>query len=195
MGSRVEIRAEMRRARRHLPSRERAHRARRLAPIIANSMLFKRSRRIACFLSQDGEIDLRPTVDRARIMGKRCYLPVLHGARLWFFPYERDGALTRNRFGIPEPDLPPQLRCPPQILDLVLMPLVAFDAHGNRLGMGGGYYDRTFAYLHHRRHWARPVLLGVAYDFQEVPRLHPRSWDIPLHGVATDIGLRLFHRH
>ena len=72
------------------------------------------------------------------------------------------------------------------------MPLVAFDMRGNRLGMGGGYYDRTFAYLLNRRRWRRPILIGVAYEFQGVDSLTTRPWDIPLHGVATEAGLRIF---
>ncbi|MGD8594123.1 MAG: 5-formyltetrahydrofolate cyclo-ligase, partial [Gammaproteobacteria bacterium] len=70
-------------------------------------------------------------------------------------------------------------------LNLVLTPLVAFDARGNRLGMGGGYYDRTFAYLRHQHRWRRPRLAGIAYDFQQVDRLERSSWDVPLSTIAT----------
>jgi 5-formyltetrahydrofolate cyclo-ligase len=74
----------------------------------------------------------------------------------------------------------------------VLAPLVAFDRSGNRLGMGGGYYDRSFAYLRHRVHWRRPRLIGYAYGFQEVQALERAHWDVPLSGVVTELGLRLF---
>lgn len=67
----------------------------------------------------------------------------------------------------------------PLALDLVMVPLVAFGQQGHRVGMGGGYYDRTFSFLRYRQHWRRPLLLGTAYEFQCIPaRLHPD----PCHG-------------
>jgi len=121
-------------------------------------------------------------------MGKRVYLPVLHFRRLWFFPFRIDTPLVYDKYGIPEPKLPPHVRCAPRALDLVFAPLVAFDLSGNRLGMGGGYYDRTFDYLLHRRAFRKPLLIGVAYGFQQVAALPKEHWDVPLHGVVTDEG-------
>nr|VFJ61477.1 MAG: 5-formyltetrahydrofolate cyclo-ligase [Candidatus Kentron sp. FM]VFJ73778.1 MAG: 5-formyltetrahydrofolate cyclo-ligase [Candidatus Kentron sp. FM]VFK18419.1 MAG: 5-formyltetrahydrofolate cyclo-ligase [Candidatus Kentron sp. FM] len=162
--------------------------ARRLATNLADSPLFRRSRRIACFFPQDGEIDLARLFPRLFSMGKDAYLPVLHGKKLWFLPFDANTPLTRNKYGIPEPKLAPHLRCAPQGLDLVLAPLVAFDPAGHRLGMGGGYYDRTFAYLLHRRVFTKPVLIGVAYGFQQVAALPANPWDVPLDGVVTEQG-------
>jgi 5-formyltetrahydrofolate cyclo-ligase len=71
-------------------------------------------------------------------------------------------------------------------LDLVLMPLVGFDADGNRLGMGAGFYDRKFAFLRHRRAWRRPLLLGIAFDAQRVERFDAALHDVPLWGVVTE---------
>ena len=71
-------------------------------------------------------------------------------------------------------------------LDLILAPLVGFDTHGNRLGMGGGYYDRTFAYLKHRLHWQKPRLIGLAYELQRVADLANHAWDVPLQSVVTE---------
>jgi 5-formyltetrahydrofolate cyclo-ligase len=76
-------------------------------------------------------------------------------------------------------------------LDLVLTPLVAFDAQGHRLGMGGGFYDRSFAYLLRHSRWLRPRLIGLAYDFQRQTRLPHQPWDVPLHAIATDHRLYL----
>jgi 5-formyltetrahydrofolate cyclo-ligase len=77
-------------------------------------------------------------------------------------------------------------------LDLILTPLVAFDDQGNRLGMGGGFYDRTLAYLGRRKHWKKPRLIGTAHAFQQVARLPHESWDVPLHGVVTEKALLSF---
>ena len=190
--SRSELRSEMRRRRRRTALHERAGCARRVAAHLATADLVRRSRRIACYRAVEGELDLSPLLPRLWAMGKRAYLPVLHGAKLWFLPYEANTPLAANRYGIPEPDVAPRLRCAPRALDLVLAPLVGFDEEGNRLGMGGGYYDRTFAYMRHSRAWMRPVLIGVAYEFQAVAELPADRWDVPLAGVVTEKGWRFF---
>jgi len=192
MTSRTEIRQQMRHRRRTLTAVERVALSRRLAKRLAASQTFQRSQRIAAYFPNDGEMDLRPLLRRAWRAGKHCYLPVLNRQRLWFLPYTEDTPLTHNRFGIPEPALSPRRRWPRTTLDLVLAPLVAFDGQGNRLGMGGGYYDRSFAYLASRSHWQRPLILGVAYAFQRVATLPSHPWDVPLHGVATEQGLEWF---
>jgi len=194
----------MRRHRRALGRRARESHARELARRLSASLCLRRGRRIACYLANDGEISLMPLIQDLWKRGKSVYVPALHGAKLWFLPMAHDTPLTPNRFGIPEPDLGPQARCSPRALDLVLVPLVAFDEHGTRLGMGGGFYDRTFAFLRHRTSWCRPRLIGVGYEFQRVVRLPTRPWDVVLHGAATERGLVTFpakstrswsHRH
>ncbi len=195
MESRFDIRRAMRQRRRSLSPRQRRLAGQALARALSRSHLFLRARRIACFIAADGEIDTAPVIRAAWHAGKELYLPVLapfNGRRLWFLRYHPDSPMTRNRFGIPEPRLRDNPRLPAHRLDLVLTPLVAFDGAGNRLGMGGGYYDRTFAFLHHRRHWQRPRLLGLAYAFQQVDALPGEPWDVPLWGAATEQGLIRF---
>ena len=119
-------------------------------------------------------------------MGKECYLPVLSPIgppRLRFKLWKRGEALRNNRYGIAEPRGGRYIM--PRALSLLLMPLVGFDADCNRLGMGKGYYDRTFAF---RRHGGarRPVLLGLAHECQRVEKLQAEVWDLPLDGVVTD---------
>jgi len=92
--------------------------------------------------------------------------------------------LEPNFYGIPEPR--PIELIDPRTLDLVLTPLVAFDGSGHRIGMGGGYYDRSFAFLRRRRYWRKPHLLGLAYELQKLPAIIPNDWDIPLDAVATE---------
>ena len=185
------IRREMRRRRRSLSRRERQHRSRTLVRNLAGSSLFHRARHIALYLPNDGEVDLRPLMERIWSAGKRCYLPVLSPAfhnRLWFTPYTSETPLVANCFGIPEPERHWRHVRPAWALDLVLTPLVAFDTAGNRLGMGGGYYDRSLAFLHRRRCWTKPRLFGVAFDFQRADELPCESWDVPLEGVVTESG-------
>lgn len=188
----------MRQQRRALTPQQRRQAARSLAALLGSHPLFLRSRHIAFYLPNDGELDLTPLIERAWSMGKRCYLPVvspLYHNRLWFAPYTGEEQLVPNRFGIPEPDLPWSRMRQTWALDLILTPLVAFDADGNRLGMGGGYYDRTLAYLARRRVWRKPRLVGTAYGFQQVEALPSRPWDVPLHGIATDQSLCFNQSH
>ena len=103
-------------------------------------------------------------------------------------PDHFDGFI-RNRYGIPEPDRPIRQRIRAASLDLIVAPLVAFDIYGNRLGMGGGFYDRTLAFLKRRGSWRKPVVVGVAYEFQKVQRLTAQPWDVPMHAIATDRAL------
>lgn len=166
--------------------------ARALAKRIAASLRLRRARRVACYLANDGEMDAGPVMDFLRSIGRQVFLPVLHGDALWFLPYDEDTPLKPNRFGIPEPYLSARARCPAREIDVVLMPLVAFDSSGNRLGMGGGYYDRTFSYLKARTVWRRPLLIGIAYEFQHIANLPAQPWDIPLDGVVTDKQLHHF---
>lgn len=192
MKSRRDLRLEMRTRRRDLPTPERIRSARGLASVLSNTLRLRGARRIACYLSNDGEIDTGPAIRLLRRGGGRIWLPALHGRALWFLPYDDNTRLSRNRFGIPEPDVPAGRRCPARDLDVVLLPLVAFDGNGNRLGMGGGFYDRTFAYLRNRKAWRKPTLIGVAYEFQRLDALPTRPWDIPLDGVATERRLYRF---
>jgi 5-formyltetrahydrofolate cyclo-ligase len=184
----------MRRRRRDISAAERARSAESLARRLAASLRVRRARRVACYLANDGEMDLGPVMARLRGCGARVFLPALHGDALWFLPFERDTPFAINRFGIAEPDLAARCRCRARDLDLVLMPLVAFDSAGNRLGMGGGYYDRTFAYVKHRLIWKKPLLIGIAYELQRLDSLPSRPWDVPLHGVATEKHLYRFRQ-
>jgi 5-formyltetrahydrofolate cyclo-ligase len=193
MKTKQQLRQEMRRQRRRLGPRQQAHASLQLCEHIAASRLFRNSRRIAFYLPNDGEPDLLPLIEYAWRLDKACFLPVIgprNSRRLWFLPYVPGTPLRVNRFGIPEPEHHPgERRFKAHALDLVLLPLVAFDAAGHRLGMGGGFYDRTLAFLHWRRHWHKPRLLGTAYAFQEVASLPVEPWDIPLTGIVTETGL------
>lgn len=187
------LRQKIREKRRNLSDAEREHAAFLLCERIAASRAFQRSKHIAFYLSNDGEMDLSLLVEHAWQKGKHCYLPVLaepNTQRLWFIPYTPESKLINNRFGIPEPIHSNKTRLRKTLsLDLILMPLVAFDEQGNRMGMGGGFYDRTLAYLRHRRYWHKPTLLGVAYEFQKQKQLETNNWDIPLQAIATEKDL------
>ena len=195
MNPRNQIRQRMRRQRQGLSRRERKQAASNLCRQLTSSPLFLRSQRIACYLSCKGEMELQPVMHRIFEMKKDCYLPVIDKFsqnKLGFVQYTESKSMVKNRFNIPEPENRHR-PTPPWALNLILLPLTAFDNKGNRLGMGGGYYDRTLAYLRQRKQWFSPALLGVAYDFQQVETLTSQPWDIPLDGVVTESTIRFFH--
>jgi len=189
------LRQQIRDKRRTLSDAEREQAAYLLCERIASSRTFQLSKHIAFYLPNDGEMDLSLLIEHAWQQGKHCYLPVLaepNTQRLWFIPYTPESKLKPNRFGIPEPIHSHSTRLRKTLsLDLILMPLVAFDAQGNRMGMGGGFYDRTLAFLRQRQYWHKPNLLGVAYEFQKQQQLETNPWDIPLQAIATEKCLYL----
>ncbi|MDQ5909616.1 MAG: 5-formyltetrahydrofolate cyclo-ligase [Pseudomonadota bacterium] len=176
-----------------IPIAERQAAAWAAAERLAASAWFAEASRIAGYWAWKGELDPMPVLERALVQGKAVYLPVLTGDALQFAPWQPGVTMRRNRFQIPEPDVSPDEWLLPSALDLVLTPLVAFDATGTRLGMGGGFYDRSFAFLHDP-HWrgCRPRLVGFAYEFQQVEKLVRQSWDVPLDAVATETALQVF---
>jgi 5-formyltetrahydrofolate cyclo-ligase len=197
MNARADLRREMRARRRALSEHEQLEAARCLADRLTALPMFHTCRRVAFYYPSDGEIDATPAMEAAWAARKHCYLPVLlhlNGNRLRFMEVAPGDALEVNRYGIPEPVGSPRRWRRAMQMDLVLMPLVAFDATGNRLGMGGGYYDRTLSFLLHRGRWRKPHLLGLAHNFQRVAQLDHQSWDVPLDGVVTDAGYHPFSR-
>lgn len=179
----------MRKARRSLkPAQQRQH-AKGLLSTLRQLTQFRRSKNIALYLASDGEISPEEVIRYCRKIGKQCYLPVLHPVRhnrLWFVAYNKDTVLINNIYGIKEPSLIKAPRRPAWALNLVLLPLVAFDDEGGRLGMGGGYYDRTFAFKQSWRKDGGTSLIGLAHDLQRADHLKTESWDIPLEGIATE---------
>ncbi|KAA0695375.1 5-formyltetrahydrofolate cyclo-ligase [Halopseudomonas laoshanensis] len=187
--SRSALRSQLRAARRALPPSQQRHASRQLFRRLAQHPLFRRSQHIAFYLANDGEIDPTPLFKHARQLGKICYVPVLRrwpSTKMAFQRLTPDQRWHKNRFGIREPVANARLQAPAWRLDLVMMPLVGFDPQGNRLGMGGGFYDRALAYRQRRRTWVGPRLLGLAHDCQKVAVLPVASWDIPLDAIMTD---------
>ena len=176
------MRREMRMRRRSLSGARRQLATRIIVRRLCTLPAYRSARDLALYWPADGEPDIRAIAAHARVHGKRVYLPVVgRGGRMDFVPWLDGAKLRPNRYGIPEPLGAHRLRA--SQLDLVIMPLVAFDAAGHRLGMGGGYYDRA---LRGRRR--RPFLAGAAFSLQQVPRVPQQPWDVPLHAVITERG-------
>ncbi len=150
---------------------------------------YQRATHIAAYIAIRGEIDLAPLIRSGFAAGKQFYLPVLRDSTMYFAPWSLDKPLEKKGFGLLEPDADPADYISPLQLDLVLAPLVVFDEQCNRIGQGGGFYDRTFAHKNGRLESGDvtgPVLLGVAHDSQREPHLQPQSWDVPLDLIVTE---------
>lgn len=188
LDQRQSLRQQMRRQRRALTSQQQAQAAFRLCKHLQRHPHLRKAKHVAAYLPNDGELDPQPLIRWCWQQGKTVYLPVLHPLshnRLWFVRYTPKSCLVANQYGIPEPKAPYRFLRAAQKLDAVLLPLVAFDPEGGRLGMGGGYYDRTFSFIL-RSGCTRPHLIGLAHELQKVDKLPVASWDVPLAGIATD---------
>lgn len=184
MLQRQEIRQQVRHLRRAMTDEQQAQAAEQLAELALNYAPLSAARNIALFLSVDGELNTRPLIARLWHLKKAVYLPVLHPfspGNLLFLRYSPDTPLLPNKLRIPEPPLDIRQLITLDQLDLMLVPLVAFDQHGQRLGMGGGFYDRTLQ--NWRQHGFLPV--GLAHDCQQVDSLPVAEWDVPLPAVMT----------
>ena len=187
---RAALRATLRDRRRALSPADRMSAAERVAARLAALPFMPRSGRVAGYWAMDGEIALHAW-QMGLPAGVTYCLPVLHDDRcLRFAPWRPGAPLVSNRFGIPEPDVPRDALLPGDAMDCVVMPLVGFDATGQRLGMGAGWYDRTFAF---RRDASRsPWLVGVAFALQQVDALAAEPWDVPLDALCTERDTFLF---
>lgn len=187
--SRPQLRRLLRQKRRALSASAQRQAALGLYRQLAQQPQFRRARHIALYLPNDGEIDPRPLLREAQRRGKHTYLPVLSAwprTKMVFQRISRHEKLAGNRFRILEPRPQPARQRKIWALDLVLLPLVGFDDRGGRLGMGGGFYDRSLAYLRQRKNWHKPTLLGLAHECQRVDALAMASWDVPLQATVTN---------
>lgn len=194
MSVRANLRKHCLAARAALAARQRAAASFEICRRVRNSPCYLRARHLALYWPTGPEPDLRELLGAALREGKRCYLPVMRpGRRLWFVRYRAGDPLERNGYGICEPRYRARDVLAPAFLDLVCVPLAGFDRRGTRLGLGGGYYDRSFAFKL-RGSYGKPLLLGVAFACQELPLIPREVWDVPLAGVITEREEMVFPR-
>lgn len=181
---RQDIRKHVRNLRREISDEQQQLAAVQVADHALNFAPIQQAKNIALFLSVDGEINTRPLIAKLWQRKQQVYLPVLHPfstGQLLFLRYDENTELKINRLRIPEPPLDIRNLLPLSELDVLIVPLVAFDAGGQRLGMGGGFYDRTLQ--NWQQHGFMPI--GLAHDCQQVDTLPTEQWDIPLPALIT----------
>lgn len=180
------LRTELRARRRALPAARRIEAAEALAARLMALPFAPREGFVAGYWAMDGEIALHAWQLALPAQVEYC-LPVLgHDRRLRFAPWRPGMALVQNRYGIPEPDPAADALLEPQAMRMVVLPLVGYDLSGNRLGMGAGWYDRSFEFR--RSSIAPPWLVGAAFDEQRVDSLAAETWDVGLDAICTDAG-------
>jgi 5-formyltetrahydrofolate cyclo-ligase len=185
MNSHDQMRQHNRKRRAELGAQQLEQASQALAQKIISLDIYRQTQRLAVYSAVNGEISLDPVIDHALAAGKLVYLPNLDKQSLRFSPYFREQKMRINSFRLPEPDVGDEQMLQPDQLDLVLAPLVVFDESRNRIGMGGGFYDRSFA-MRKDAAVSLPVLIGVAHDLQKVEQIIPEEWDVRLDMVVTD---------
>lgn len=192
MHDRKELRRALRTRRGALDAATRQQAAASVCARVVELACYRNAQHVAAYVAIGGELDPGPLLQTAHAQGKQIYLPRIpprHPGILQFCAWRPGAALQPNRLGIPEPAAADSKRIAPEMLDLVLVPVLGFDDQGHRLGMGGGYYDRTFTFLKTGVH--HPFLLGLGYEFQRLENLVPAAWDVSLDGIVTESGCRL----
>lgn len=188
MLSRQQIRQQILTQREKLDIEFREKTAQIICDKIINLEIFQQSNSIAFYLPNKSELDPTALMHQALELNKSCFLPCLNPNQqnsLVFIKYNIGDKLILNRYNILEPIITIAKIIAPENLDLVIVPLVAFDDDNNRLGMGAGYYDRTFAFKRHAKINSKPYLLGIAYEFQKVASIEPNKFDVKMDEIIN----------
>jgi len=175
------LRQSIRIQRRSISISDREKFAKQLLSQVQKLANFKNGQKIAIYLPNDGEIDTKYIKKFLKNKGFSIYLPILVDKSLKFARVGKN--FIKNRFGIDEP-ISAQILNANQ-LNIIFMPLVGFDQFKNRIGMGGGFYDRTLSFKNRQQNYKNPQLYGLAFDCQEVTKLNTKPWDVPLDAVIT----------
>lgn len=186
MASQADIRKQIQAKRQALSKKQQSDYSAEICQQIVDSGILEKADRIAFYLPVRGEADPTTLQLVKQYADKQFYLPILSELKpnhLAFAKYNQDTKMTLNRFKIPEPDVPTEsLLHDSTKLDVVIAPLVGVDPRGNRIGMGGGFYDRTFEFRKEKKQ--KPLLVAFAYDFQFIEPLTPQDWDVAVDNIA-----------
>ncbi|MEB8430719.1 5-formyltetrahydrofolate cyclo-ligase [Cocleimonas sp. KMM 6892] len=175
-----------------LSKQSQGKKSRKIVETVISSDAYQHAKKIGTYYSVKGEADPADLIKlgQKEATNKTFYLPVLSSDKqqgLLFGELTPNTKFENNRFSIPEPIFEESDLISGEQLDFVLVPLLGFDKNGNRLGMGGGFYDRCFAFKKSTQN--KTLLMGFAYDFQEIDELTPENWDVRLDLIATETQL------
>lgn len=192
---RQDLRRTFRNKRLALSTTQQTEAAKQLVSQFQEHAIFQKAQNVALYLPFNGEINTQALIEHLWSIKRNVFVPVLHPfckGHLLFQAFTPDTQMRNNQFGILEPKLDVRYVCPLKNLQLILTPLVAFDSSGNRLGMGGGFYDRTLHALQNKNENNKTNVVGLAHDLQLSPTLPTETWDIPLPYILTTTKLYCF---
>lgn len=179
-------RTTLRRERAKLPKEALATAAQSLlAQFNALSDRPKTGQKVSGYIAIRGEMDVMPILQQLHQIGCHVYLPILEGENMYFAPWHPDIEIEKKGMGLLEPVHDLNERIEGAELDWVLSPLVGFDAQGNRIGQGGGFYDRTFAFKQKSPEQS-PKLIGIAHELQHLEAIESNPWDVRLDAILTE---------
>lgn len=191
---RAHLRSQLRAARRQLTPAQQQQAATKVSNYLLQQDYVQSASTVAVYLASDGEIDLTPFIKQLWLQSKQVVVPVISSqqqGKMWFVPYQAESVLVKNKYGITEPTYSPEAKIALADIDVICAPLVGFDSSGQRIGMGGGFYDRILApWFKGQLPHLKPV--GVAHDCQYQSTLPAATWDIPLPVVITPSKLWQF---
>lgn len=168
-----------------MSSEQRARASEIIVAKVTRSDWFESSLNIACYLSTKDEVDTAAILQCAWRMKKRIFAPVLKKNNVMVFrEMTANSSVKTNFYGLTEPVDGTIIQ--PHMLDVSITPVVAYDSAGHRIGMGGGYFDRAFSFLRDRKHPSDPKLVGIAFACQQVDKITPNPWDIPLFTTISE---------
>jgi 5-formyltetrahydrofolate cyclo-ligase len=185
------LRQSLKSARNSVSAEQRRRAEDQAIQLIKNWDQFPQINTIACYHATQGEFPTSELIEQLLSLGKQVYLPILRTDKKNHLTFQQiipKQKLRPNHYGILEPVPNANLQIDVKDLDLVMLPLLGFDATGNRLGMGGGYYDRTFAFTKALKIGKKPYLLGLAFSNQISEEIIIQPWDVPLDGTLTENG-------
>ena len=181
------LREHLKLKRKHLSTKESDDMSHGISQRVIRSKWIREHSNVGIYHSVNGEANTLQLIDFMWSINQQIFLPMINKKKLLFGKLRPDSKLKKNCFGIPEPCVTRNNQVSADLLDMVFVPLVAFDLNGFRIGMGSGYYDRTFEKRLTIKNLKRPVLIGLAYEFQKQECLNHQPWDVPLDMVVTEL--------
>lgn len=187
MMNKITRRQHYRQLRHHLTQTQHQQLSQQVCQRLIHSSLLQNKKNIACYIAQDGEVDITTLIEWLWQQQKNCYLPIINGNSkiLSFAYYDKASKMQTNHYGIAEPVTTKIISA--KDCDAIIAPLVAFDKQGNRLGMGGGFYDCTLSSLTNK-----PLFIGVAFSLQQSETLDTEAHDIKLTHIVSENSILEF---
>ena len=186
------LREHLKLKRKNLSNKESHGMSHAISHKIIRSKWIRQHKNVGIYHPVNGEANTLQLIEFMWSINQQVFLPIINKKSLKFGKLNPDSKLTKNHFGIPEPSITKKNQISANHLDMVFVPLVAFDLNGFRIGMGSGYYDRTFEKRLAIKDTKSPVLIGLAYEFQKQECLNHQPWDVPLDMVVTELNTYKF---